>query len=87
MSAYDPLADVDVAALAEAQALRFLPWLTDADCARMIGYPDRGPGRTTSDRMARKRAREAFEKLAADGVIDFDEHRGRFRIFGPTPAA
>ena len=66
---------------------RFLSWLTDVDLACMIGYPDRGTGQTARDRVPRQRAREALLQLATDGVIDLDEHRGRFRIFGPIPSA
>ena len=63
---------------------RFVSALTDVDLARMIGYPERGPGRTATHRMARKKARDAFEALAKRGVIDLVESRGRFRIFGPS---
>ena len=62
---------------------RFLTWVTDSDLARMIGYPERGASQTATDRKPRELARKAFKKLAVDGVIELEEHRGRFRIFGP----
>ena len=62
---------------------RFLPWLEDADLARMIGYPERGAGHTASGRRARAAARKAFKRLAADGVIELESRGCCFRIYGP----
>ena len=55
---------------------RFVPTLTAADLARMVGYPN-NPGR-----KALARARTAFERLAADGHIELVPDGKGFRIFG-----
>ena len=58
---------------------RYVPFLTDADLARMIGFdPD--------DRRRRHDAREAFERLSADGVLDLRRARRGFQFFGRRPA-
>ena len=55
---------------------RFVAPLTEADLARMIGLdPDR--------KQYRHRAREAFERMAADGVIELVREGKGFRLFGP----
>ena len=59
---------------------RFVRALTDTDLARMIGHP----ARTSRGRWQRHRAREVFERLAADGVIDLERAGKAFRIFGPA---
>ena len=57
-------------------AARMAPRLTDRDAARFIGLDP-------EQRYARRRARQAFERLAADGVIDLDRGAdGRFAVFG-----
>ncbi len=58
-------------------AAHFVPWLSDADLARAVGYPE------GANRKARQRAAAAFAALAGAGLIDLQEARGRFRIFGP----
>ena len=59
---------------------RFVPWLKVADLAQMIGFD-------STNRFRRRDAREAFERLHADKVVDlYSEGKGkskRFRIFGP----
>ena len=58
-------------------AARFSPELTDADLARMIGF-------APTDKRRRFDARRAFERLAANGVIDLRREAGgrKVRIFG-----
>ena len=57
-------------------AARYVAPLIDSDLAGMIGFD-------TSDRRYRHLAREAFERLCADGVIDLRrEDRGLY-LFGP----
>ena len=52
--------------------------LTDADLARLIGL---GP----AVRVNLTRARRAFERLAADGIIDTERTKdGKLRTFGPA---
>ena len=58
---------------------RYVPFLTDADLARMIGFdPD--------NRRRRHDAREAFERLSADGVLDLRRARRGSQFFGRRPA-
>ena len=49
--------------------------LSDHDLARMIGFDP-------TDRYRRRDARAAFERLAADGVIEIDRSGGGFAIYG-----
>lgn len=56
---------------------RYVPSLTDADLARLLGYPGK------PHRMARARAVKAFEALADAGLIDLAREGDRWRIFGP----
>ena len=56
---------------------RFVPFLTDADLARMTGFDP-------TDRFRRRDAREAFELLSADGVLDLQREGRGFRLFGPS---
>ena len=58
---------------------RFVRALTDTQLARMIGYPEA----KARGRWERHRAREVFERLDADGVIEFAPDGKRFRLFGP----
>lgn len=58
---------------------RFVRALTDTQLARMIGHSDKA----ARDRRKRHRAREVFERLNGDGVIEFAPVGKRFRIFGP----
>ena len=54
------------------------PAWTDADAARFVGFDP-------THHEARRRARKALERLAADGVIDLEPTRtGRIRLFGPS---
>lgn len=54
----------------------YVPFLTDGDLARMIGFDG-------DNRFRRRDARKAFERLDDDGIIDLvPEHRG-FRLYGP----
>ena len=48
----------------------------DEDLARLLGH-------NPADRRLRKRARETFDKLAADGAIDLYADRGGYRILAP----
>ena len=58
---------------------QFVRRITDRDLALMIGHsPQKARGR-----WQRQRAREAFERLAADGVIDLHREGTGFHIFGP----
>ena len=61
-------------------AAHLAPWLTDAQLARLVGYPPDAP------RKARQRARAAFEALAAEGVFDLVAGPKGVRIYGPDPA-
>ena len=55
---------------------RFVPTLMASDFARMIGFD-------AEDRRHRSKAREAFERLAEDGVIDLlPEGRREWWILG-----
>lgn len=56
---------------------RYVPTLTDADLARMIGLDG-------DSRVYRQRARKALSQLEADGVVELARERGGLRIFG-TP--
>lgn len=60
-------------------AARFVPVLSDADLARMIGFDP-------TDKRRRHDARKALDRLAADGVIELAPERGGRRIFGPAKA-
>ena len=56
---------------------RYVPALTDADLTRLIGLDP-------TNRHRRRRAREAFERLDADGHIELVQvGGGRVKIFGP----
>ena len=58
-------------------AARFAGWLTDDDVRRMVGLH-------ADTRTNRKRAREALDRLADDGVVVLDRRRdGTVRLFGP----
>ncbi len=58
-------------------AARYVPLLTDADLARMIGLDG-------DDRKHRFLARRARTRLEIDGVIEVETDRnGSFRLFGP----
>ena len=62
--------------LAPNPTARFAPTLMASDFARMIGFD-------AEDRRHRSKAREAFERLATDGVIDLQpEGRREWRILG-----
>ena len=69
-------ADGDKEALAPNPTARFAPKLTNADLARMIGFD-------ATNKLHRARAREAFERLAADEVIDLQrETPTEWRVLG-----
>ena len=56
--------------------VRFAPPLTSGDLARMIGFH-------SENRLHRSRAQKAFERLAADGVIDLHrEASGEWCVLG-----
>lgn len=59
---------------------RFVPTLTDFQLARGIGYSEADARHWRK----RARAREVFERLAADGVIDLRRAGKTFRVFGPS---
>jgi len=63
--------------------MRYVRELTDRDLASMIGFD-------SAKRYDRFKARQAFERLAADGAIKLvrtgPAKQPRFRIFGPDPA-
>ena len=54
---------------------RFVPRLTEADMARMIGLDP-------TDKRRRHDARRAFDQLSEDGVIDLRRDGRTFRLFG-----
>ena len=55
---------------------RYVPMLTDADLATMIGFDG-------TNRDARYKARKAFRRLSEDGVIELEKTPKGFRLFGP----
>lgn len=55
---------------------RFVKTMNEGDLAALIGFDPR-------DRFRRRDARRHFERLAADGVIDFQKDGKGWRIFGP----
>ena len=57
---------------------RYVRGLTEGELTEMIGL---NPG----ERYHRQRARQAFERLDDDGVIDLEKDGKVWRIFGPTP--
>ncbi len=60
-------------------ASRYVAGLTDSDLAQLIGYARK----RAAGRRERHRAREVFERLAEDGVIDLQRDGKLWRIFGP----
>ena len=55
---------------------RFVPFLSDAEVARLVGCDP-------SDRRRRHEARRAIETLESDGVIEIVRARGGVYLFGP----
>ena len=59
---------------------RFVPTLDGADLAGMMGFDP-------TNRVMRFRARQAFQRLARDGVVELREtgprHARRYQLFGP----
>ena len=61
-------------------AARFVRPLTDADLARMIGFDG-------DNRDHRRQARQAFERLDADGIVDMQRKGSGVFLFGPRKGA
>ena len=57
-------------------AARYVPFMSDHDLARMIGFDG-------DNRDHRYKARKAFERLDADNVVELARDRGGVRLFGP----
>ena len=59
---------------------RYVPTLDGADLAGMMGFD-------ATNRVMRYRARQAFQRLASDGLLDLREtgprHARRYQLFGP----
>ena len=61
-------------------AARFVAPLSDADLARMIGFD-------SDNRDHRYKARQAFERLDADGVLDMQRKGSGVYLYGPRNGA